>query len=119
MNLSRWILVIGLMVGVGCLRVAQRNAIYLKGYAVGERMGRVHETQRDVSWLTADVIGLESPSRLARVAEERQLKLVAWSTLAPSFGLGKPASPAVTARAAGGGQPGESPVNIASADLTD
>ncbi len=115
MNLSRWMLAIGVLVGLGCLQVAQRNAVYLKGYAVGKRMQRVHEIERDVAWLKADVIGLESPSRLARVAEERRLKLVAWSTLAPSFGMGRPSSPAVSA-AVSSPPPA---VNIASADTTD
>ena len=110
MNLSRWMLAIGVLVGLGCLQVAQRNALYLKGYAVGDRTHQVHVARRDVLWLKAEVTGLESPAHLARVAEERRLKLVAWSTLAPSFGLGKPAVADAPARP---------PVTIASADAVD
>lgn len=83
MRLSRWMTLIGAVVALGCLKVSQRNAIFLRGYAVGERLGRVHTQETDVSWLNAQVIGLASPGRLARVAQERRLKLVAWSTLSP------------------------------------
>ena len=81
MRLSRWFALIGLLVGVGCLQVAQRNAIFLSGYAVGERMASVHTQQNDVSWLNAQVVGLASPTHLAEVAQDRGLKLVAWSML--------------------------------------
>jgi hypothetical protein len=83
MPLSRWMGLIGIVVTLGCLKVSQHNAIYLKGYAVGERLTQVHQQETDVSWLHAQVTGLESPGRLARAAQDRQLKLVAWSTLSP------------------------------------
>ena len=81
MRLSRWLLVIGIMIGVGCLRVAQRNAVLVKSYAVGERMHRLHEHGNDVAWLQTQVTELSSPTHLARTAEERRLQLVAWSRL--------------------------------------
>ena len=81
MRLSGWITLVAVMVGLGCLQVSQRNALFLKGYEVGERMSRVHAQDTDVSWLRARVGGLTSPTRLARVAQERRLQLVAWSTL--------------------------------------
>ena len=84
MPLSRWTMLVALLVGLGCLQVSQHNALFMKGYAVGERMGRVHTQETDVSWLQARVIGLTSPSHLARVSQERQLKLVARSTLSPA-----------------------------------
>ena len=83
MLLSRWMTLIGIVVALGCLEVSQRNAIFLKGYALGDRLGQVHKQETDVSWLNAHVTGLTSPGRLARVAQERRLKLVAWSTLSP------------------------------------
>ena len=84
MLLSRWMLLIGVVVGLGCLQVAQRNAIFLKGYAVGDRIDQVHTQETEVSWLGARVVGLESPTRLSQLAQERHLKLVAWSMLPPS-----------------------------------
>jgi len=74
---------VGLLVGLGCLQVAQRNAIFLKSYAVGERTHHVHTQETQVAWLSTQVTGLASPMRLAEIAEERRLKLVAWSTLSP------------------------------------
>lgn len=81
MRLRPWFLLIGVIVGLGCLQVAQRNAVLMKGYAVGERTRHLHTQQTDVSWLNVQVTGLASPVHLAQVAQERQLKLVAWSTL--------------------------------------
>ena len=89
MRLTRWMTLIGLIVGLGCLQVTQRNAIVLKGYAVGERMSRLHDQEADVSWLNMQVVGLTSPAHLSRIAKERRLNLVARVTL-----------PADTARAA-------------------
>lgn len=80
MRLSRWLALIAVMVGLGLLRVSQRNAVVLKGYAVGERLHRVHAKETDVTWLAAAVDGLASPTHLAQVAEDRRLKLVARST---------------------------------------
>ena len=83
MRLSRWMMLIGALVGLGCLQVAQRTAIVLKSYAVGERLAHLHAQENEVAWLDAHVTGLGSPARLAEVAEERRLKLVAWSRLSP------------------------------------
>jgi hypothetical protein len=83
MRLSGWMALIGVLVAVGCLAVTQRNAVYGQGYAVGRRLHRLHAEESDVSRLRAQVTGLESPTRLAQLADERRLKLVAWSTLSP------------------------------------
>ena len=90
MRLTHWLMLIGLLVGLGCLQVAQRNALLLQGYAIGERMGRVHTTETDVAWLNMRVVGLASPTRLSQVAQERRLNLVAWSTLSPVPGSVRP-----------------------------
>ena len=87
MRLSHWVALIAVMVGIGFLRVSQRNALLLKGYAVGERLHRVHAKETDVTWLAATVDGLASPAHLAAVAQDRRLKLVAWATLS-SAGTG-------------------------------
>ncbi len=84
MKLTQWLLLVAVVIGVGCLQVAQRNAVFFSAYAVGERASRLHSETTGVTWLNARVIGLSSPNRLTQVAQERRLKLVAWSTLAPS-----------------------------------
>lgn len=81
MRLSRWFLAIACVVGLGCLQVAQRTAIVMKGYALGERMHRVHTQATDVSWETMEVAGLSSPAHLSQVAQERRMNLVAWRPL--------------------------------------
>ncbi len=78
MNLTRWLVAIALLVGLGCLQVAQRNAIVLKGYALGQRTSELHAQETAVAWLGAEVNGLQSPAHLARVAQQRRLKFVAW-----------------------------------------
>ena len=87
MGVSRWFALIAIVVGLGCLQVAQRNAILLKGYAIGTRMGSLHAQETDLSWLNAQVVGLHSPAHLARVAQERRLTFVAWSRLAHESSL--------------------------------
>ena len=93
MRLTRWVLLIGMVVGLGCLQVAQRNAVFMKGYAVGERTHRLHTQQTDVSWLQVQVAGLSSPVHLSQVAKERQLKLVARATLWPAHAVAAGALP--------------------------
>ena len=97
MRLSRWMLLIGGMVALGCLFVAQRTATFLKGYAVGERMHRVHAQENETSWLQAHVVELASPTHLAEVVEERDLKLVGWVRLPPTPLLVGMASPDLAA----------------------
>ncbi len=103
MRLAHWVTLIGLLVGLGCLQVAQRNALFLQGYAIGERMGRVHTTENDVAWLNMRVVGLASPTHLSQVAQERRLNLVAWSTLSPVPGSVR-AIPAGTVQGTAGDQ---------------
>jgi hypothetical protein len=85
-RLSSWMSLISMIVGFGSLRVAQQNAIVRKSYVVGERIERIHTVENDLAWLNAQVVGLTSPARLAHVAEERRLKLVAWSAIAVADG---------------------------------
>ncbi len=81
MATRRWLTLIAVVVGLGCLQVTQRTALVLKGYALGERLHDVHTQETDVSWLRSQVEELSSPVHLAQVAQTRQLKFVAWSTL--------------------------------------
>ncbi|OGX40318.1 MAG: hypothetical protein A3C53_03040 [Omnitrophica WOR_2 bacterium RIFCSPHIGHO2_02_FULL_68_15] len=107
MPLSRWMGLIGIVVALGCLKVSQHNALYVKGYAVGKRLAQVHQQETDLSWLRAQVTGLESPGRLARAAQDRQLKLVAWSTLSPerAFAAVRAAESEAMAEGLGGVEP--------------
>ena len=82
MRLSRWMGLVGLMVGLGCLQVAERTAVVLKGYAVGDRLSRAHIASADVAWAESRVTGLTSPVHLALAAHERHLTLVAQASLA-------------------------------------
>jgi hypothetical protein len=81
--MSRWLLLIGVLVGIGCLKVSQQNAIVFKGYAVAERVVSLQAQQTDIVWLSAQVGRLSCPTRLDQVATDRQLRLVAWSTWPP------------------------------------
>jgi hypothetical protein len=81
MRLSRWFLGLACVVGLGCLQVAQRTAIVRKGYALGERMNRVHAQRTDVSLETMQVAGLLSPAHLSQVAREQRMNLAAWWAL--------------------------------------
>ncbi len=101
MRLSRWVTLIAILVGLGCLQVSQRNAIFLKGYALGERTGHLHTQETDLSWLHASVVGLESPTHLARVAGNRGMKFEARKTVSATPG------PAII------------PIQLAVGDLTD
>lgn len=78
---TRWLMGIALLVGVGCLQVAQRNALLLKGYRVGSLVARLHAQETQLALWHTEVMGMASPGALARVAKERNLKLVAWVTV--------------------------------------
>jgi len=81
MRLSRWLGCVGVLVAIGCLQVAQRTAILLQGYRLGTQVSQLHTQGADVSWLSAHVAELSSPSHLAEVVRERGMKFVAWSTV--------------------------------------
>ena len=73
-------MLIAVLVGLGCLQVAQRNALFLGGYAAGDRVSKLHTKEVEVGWLNAQVTGHLSPVALDQAAQERRLNLVAWST---------------------------------------
>ena len=74
-------IVLGLTVGIGMLVTAQRIAVEMEGYVVGQRMRQVHEQEVALNWLDQQVTGSSSPVSLARQEESRRLNLVAWSSL--------------------------------------
>ena len=95
MRLTYWFALATSVVALGCLKVAQHNAVFMGGYAVGERLARLHTEEVGVSWLNAHVVELASPGRLADIEEERRMKFVAWSML-PSAARGAETTPGRT-----------------------
>lgn len=112
MTIPRWLALIAIMVGLGSSQVAQHNALWLRGYAIGTQTQRLHAMEGDVTWLHAQVTGLASPARLADVAQERRLALVAWAPLMSGASKGNPAREA-TAR------PESEPITIAANETLD
>ena len=90
-------MLIGTLVGLGCLQVAQHNAIVLSGYAAGDRLNKVHAKETEVGWLNAQVTGHLSPVALDQAVQERRLNLVAWSTWRPDQSIAAETSPASVA----------------------
>ena len=82
MSRRRMIALIGIMVAVGGMRVSQQTALRLKGYALGRQQHQVRALEHEILWLKAQVVGLQSPVRLANVLTDRHRKLVARTTLA-------------------------------------
>lgn len=82
MSRRRMIALIGIMVVAGGIRVNQQTALRLKGYALGRQQQRVRALEHESLWLKAQVVGLQSPARLANVLTGRPRKLVARTTLA-------------------------------------
>ncbi|MBI2885524.1 MAG: hypothetical protein HYY15_05070 [Candidatus Omnitrophica bacterium] len=82
-KLRRWLFVLGILVAVGMLRVAQQTAVWRAAYRVGADVQRLHALENETAWLHADVLSLHSPTRLAGMMRNRrdQDKLVAWSEL--------------------------------------
>ncbi len=87
MNLARWLPAIAGVAVLGGLRVAQQHAMTLKAYTLGDRVRAVHTAESDVGWLAAQVGTLSGPMRLAHMAEEQKLKLVARTVLSPDVPL--------------------------------
>jgi hypothetical protein len=75
-------LIVALM-GIGMMKVAQHNAVVMKGYSLGEQTRNIHTARTDLAWLEAEVTGMGSPTYLLEHADEENLKLVAWSQVEP------------------------------------
>lgn len=73
---------IGIMVIVGAVRVHQQTALRLQAYALGRQYRQVRALEQEQLWLKAQVVGLQSPSRLAKTMKEQPRALVARTTLA-------------------------------------
>lgn len=74
-------LLIGIMVLVGAVRVSQQTALRLRAYALGRQQRQLATLENESLWLNAQVIGLQSPARLAATMQAEHRQLVARSTL--------------------------------------
>ena len=72
---------LGCAVGIGMLMTAQRMAVFMEGYLVGQRMRQAHEQEVALGWIDNTVTGSSSPTALARQERDRQWNFVAWSSL--------------------------------------
>ena len=81
MRLSQWLSLVAIMMALAGVRVAQQNAIFSQAYALGARLQCAQQKQRDIAWLRSEVVGLQSPVRLAAYADDHDLKLVAWKKI--------------------------------------
>jgi len=83
MNLRRGLLLIGVMLGVGMVRVAQQTSLTLAAYRLAEAQERCQDLENETTWMRSRVVALESPIHLAREMTERKLELVAWEEWRP------------------------------------
>jgi len=87
MTLSRALMVLAIVAALGMLRVAQQTSIRLQAYALGRETARAHELENQALWLRAEVMGLESPARLAQTLNRSKTAFVA-RTILPSVPRG-------------------------------
>jgi len=87
MMLSRGLMIVGIVAALGMLRVAQQTSIMLQAYALGRETARAHELENQHLWLRAEVMGLESPARLAQTLNRSKTAFVA-RTILPSVPRG-------------------------------
>lgn len=81
MRLTHWFVLLAALVGLSALQATHRTLLVLKGYAVEERLEQLHAREVALARLDTRLAELRSPARLAEIAREQQLKLVAWSRL--------------------------------------
>jgi len=84
MSLRRWACLIGILTALGFLKVSQQTTMWLRAYALGERVRGVHELENETQWLKAHVTALRSPAQLVKAMGDQGFTLVAWSELSPS-----------------------------------
>jgi hypothetical protein len=70
------------------LRVAQQTSIRLQAYALGRETARAHELENQHLWLRAEVMGLESPARLAQTLNRSKKTAFVARTILPSVPRG-------------------------------
>ena len=77
MTFQRTAILIAVMVVAGWIRVTQQTALRLQGYALGHQHLELHRVDTDTRWLKAQVVGLQSPARLAKTMKDQHRTLVA------------------------------------------
>ncbi len=87
MSFSRWLALIGLLVGIGMLKVAQETSLALDAYRTGRDYTKLHDLETDTRWLETKVIALQSPIALVSTMKERHVQLVAWSRLSTPLAI--------------------------------
>lgn len=77
MSFNRMAILVAVMVTVGWIRVTQQTALRLQAYALGSQDLQLHRVDTDTRWLKAQVVGLQSPARLAQTMKEKHKTFVA------------------------------------------
>lgn len=83
MTTQRLAFLIALMVVAGWIRVTQQTALRLQAYALGRQRLQLHRVDADTRWLKAQVVGLQSPARLAETMKDQHRSFVAQKSSAP------------------------------------
>ena len=102
MTFGRWLALIGLLVAIGMLKVAQETSLALDAYRTGRDYTKLHDLETDTRWLETKVVALQSPIALASTMKERHVQLVAWSRLSTPLAVasaGRPSTAPKTAQA--------------------
>lgn len=76
MTFRRMACLIAVMVAVGWIRVTQQTALRLQAYALGHQHLQLHRVDTDTRWLKAQVVGLQSPARLAQTMKDQHRTFV-------------------------------------------
>lgn len=76
MTFRRMACLIAVMVAVGWVRVTQQTALRLQAYALGHQRLHLHRVDTDTRWLKAQVVGLQSPARLAQTMKDQHRAFV-------------------------------------------
>lgn len=83
MTFQRLAVLIAVMVAVGWIRVTQQTALRLQAYALGQQHLQLHRVETDTRWLKVQVVGLQSPARLAKTMKDQHKTFVAQKERAP------------------------------------
>ena len=86
MRPRQWFILIGIMVALGTIKVAQHTAIWQKAYALGRQADAFHVLETETQWLNTQVAALRSPAHLITAMREERMNLVAWTELPSASG---------------------------------
>ena len=67
-----WGVLLGLMTGIGLVRVALATMVWQSAYAAGHQVRQLHTLENDTQWLYTQVVALQAPAHLVKaMAKER------------------------------------------------